>query len=61
MCEKCEELQAFNERLRAALQEGLDLVASHGLLVRQIPGDPPGRASRWVSTAQAALDPDAAR
>jgi len=60
MCDKCEELQASNARLWAALQEGLDLVASHGLLVRQIPGDPPGRAIRWISTARAALDPDAA-
>jgi hypothetical protein len=60
MCDKCEELQASNARLRAALQEGVDLVASHGLLVRQIPGDPPGRASRWISEARAALDPDAA-
>lgn len=60
MCDKCEELEASNASLRAALQEGLDLVASHGLLVRQIPGDPPGRASRWVSTARAALNPNAA-
>ena len=60
MCDKCEELQASNARLRAALQEGLDLVASQGLLVRQIPGDPPGRASRWVSVARAALDADVA-
>ena len=59
MCDKCEELQASNARLRAALQEGLDLVASQGLLVRQIPGDP-GRVGRWVSAARAALDLDAA-
>lgn len=60
MCDKCEELEASNASLRAALQEALDLVASHGLLVRQIPGDPPGRASRWLSIARAALDPDTA-
>lgn len=60
MCDKCEELEASNASLRAVLLEGLDLIASHGLLVRQIPGDPPGRASRWVSTARAALEPDVA-
>ncbi len=60
MCDKCDELEASNASLRAVLREALDLVSSHGLLVRQIPGDPPGRASRWVATALAALDPNAA-
>ncbi len=59
MCDKCEQMEASNARLREVLLEGLDLIASHGLLVRQIPGDPPGRAGRWVSAAQAAVGPKA--